>query len=136
MGFDTPKNMGEGETGGTLAAPVFRDFMTDALKGVDVATFRAPPNVRFVRVDGQTGYLPTAATTQTLLEAFKPGTEPSFDVDTSTFVYGGGEQIDPEALRSLGGMDGAAPNEGVVAQSQQAPPEVLGTADEGEGGLF
>ncbi|HVK82232.1 MAG TPA: PBP1A family penicillin-binding protein, partial [Verrucomicrobiae bacterium] len=29
-GFDTPRNMGEGETGGRISAPIFRDFMREA----------------------------------------------------------------------------------------------------------
>jgi penicillin-binding protein 1A len=33
IGFDTPKPMGRGSTGGALAAPVFNEFMQGALEG-------------------------------------------------------------------------------------------------------
>ena len=32
VGFDTPRDMGNGESGGRVAAPIFRDFMLAALK--------------------------------------------------------------------------------------------------------
>jgi penicillin-binding protein 1A len=132
MGFDKPKNMGEGETGGSMAAPVFRDFMKVALADAESNTFRAPPNVRFVRIDAKTGYLPTPESTDVILEAYKPGTEPVRDVDTSTFVYGGGEAIDPRQLQGLE----APVQEGVIAQSATPPATNMGTVDDGEGGLF
>jgi penicillin-binding protein 1A len=37
MGYDTPKKLGDRETGGSLSLPVWIDFMTHALKGVAVS---------------------------------------------------------------------------------------------------
>ncbi|HEY7797492.1 MAG TPA: PBP1A family penicillin-binding protein, partial [Hyphomonadaceae bacterium] len=51
IGFDTPKNMGEGESSGRVAAPVFRDFMMAALKDRPALPFRIPPGVELVEVD-------------------------------------------------------------------------------------
>ncbi len=131
IGFDKPKSLGEGETGGTLAAPVFRDFMNAALKGVPSTPFRIPPGVRLVRIDAKTGLLPGADTTETILEAFKPGTEPVRDVEASPFVFGQGEQIDPRAL------EGLYPSEEVVAgATPDAPAAPAGTADQGLGGIY
>jgi penicillin-binding protein 1A len=42
MGYGEPKSLGERETGGGLALPIWIDFMSAALKGVPVATL-APP---------------------------------------------------------------------------------------------
>jgi penicillin-binding protein 1A len=42
MGYGEPKSLGQGETGGGLALPMWIDFMSTALKGVPQATF-APP---------------------------------------------------------------------------------------------
>ncbi len=103
-GFDQPRSMGEAETGGRIAAPIFRDFMRDALRGVPPTPFRIPAGVRLVRIDSQTGLLPGPETTATILEAFRPGTEPSRDVTSSPFVFGGTAPIDPRVLSSLTGV--------------------------------
>jgi len=42
MGYSEPKSLGERETGGGLALPIWIDFMSGALKGVPIATL-APP---------------------------------------------------------------------------------------------
>ncbi len=100
-GFDQPRDMGEGETGGRIAAPIFRDFMREALRDTPPAPFRIPSGVRLVRVDYQTGLLPNAGSTQTILEAFRPDTEPTRDVVSSPFVFGGTDPIDPRVLSGL-----------------------------------
>ncbi len=45
VGFDDPRTLGDGETGGHVAAPIFRDFMMAALKDVPAKQFPAPPAV-------------------------------------------------------------------------------------------
>ena len=99
MGFDTPVNMGDGETGARNAAPVFRDFMQVALKDTPPAPFRIPAGVRLVRVDRVTGLLPSATSTDTILEAFRPGTEPTNSQQSSPFVFGGSRSV-PTPLRT------------------------------------
>jgi penicillin-binding protein 1A len=42
IGYDTPRNMGDRETGGGLALPVWVNFMEYALKGVPVKEFEPP----------------------------------------------------------------------------------------------
>ncbi|MEZ5995869.1 MAG: penicillin-binding protein 1A [Hyphomonadaceae bacterium] len=101
-GFDQPRDMGEGETGGRIAAPIFRDFMREALRDTSPAPFRIPAGARLARIDYLTGALPNAETTQTILEAFRPGTEPTRDVSSSPFVFGGTDPIDPRVLSGLG----------------------------------
>ncbi len=85
VGFDTPRNLGSKETGGRVAAPVFREFMADALAGKPAVPFRVPNGVRFVRVDLESGALPKPGDEKIILEAFRPGTEPS-----RTALDGGG----------------------------------------------
>ena len=75
-GFDTPRSLGRRETGSSVAAPIFRDFMIGALEGKPAIPFRIPPGIRLVRVDVQTGLLARAGDRKVILEAFKPGTEP------------------------------------------------------------
>src|SRR6266852_424664 len=43
VGFDDPRTLGNGEVGGHVAAPIFRDFMAQALKDVPAKPFPAPP---------------------------------------------------------------------------------------------
>jgi penicillin-binding protein 1A len=43
VGFDEPRTLGDGEVGGHVAAPIFRDFMAAALKDKPATPFPAPP---------------------------------------------------------------------------------------------
>ena len=77
VGFDAPRTLGRRETGASVAAPLFRDFMAEALRHEPAIPFRVPPGVRLVRVDPATGLPAGPAQTKVILEAFKLGTEPS-----------------------------------------------------------
>jgi penicillin-binding protein 1A len=121
-GFDTPRDMGEGETGGRIAAPIFRDFMRDALRNTPPTPFRIPGGVRLVRIDYLTGGLPTASTTQTILEAFRPDTEPTGAVSSSAFVFGGTDPIDPRVLSDITGVSGDGRPRNQQQQQQQDDP--------------
>lgn len=76
LGYDTPKPMGYGESGGGLAAPVFIDFMKVALEGKLAAEFPVPEGMTFESVDRRTGRRVAAGTPDSIREAFKPGTSP------------------------------------------------------------
>jgi penicillin-binding protein 1A len=54
MGYDTPRSLGDRETGGGLSLPVWINFMETALKGVPVMEPRAPEGV--VNVGGEWYY--------------------------------------------------------------------------------
>jgi penicillin-binding protein 1A len=75
IGYDDPDSLGDDETGGHIAAPVFRDFMMAALKDTPATAFHTPPGMRLYRVSPATG-LTAAADGQAIYEAYKPGTEP------------------------------------------------------------
>ena len=74
IGFDDPDSLGDDETGGHIAAPVFRDFMMAALKDAPATAFHTPPGMRLYRVSPATGL--AAAGGQAIYEGYKPGTEP------------------------------------------------------------
>lgn len=76
MGFDEPRTLGEGEGGGSVAGVVFTEFMTRALEDKPGLPFRIPPGVRLVEIDPATGALSGGFSGATILEAFRPGTEP------------------------------------------------------------
>jgi penicillin-binding protein 1A len=114
--------MGEGETGGRIAAPIFRDFMRAALRNTQPTPFRIPAGVRLVRVDYMTGGLPTASTTATILEAFRPDTEPTNAVSSSPFIFGGTDPIDPRVLQDITGVSAGDGRPRAQQQQQQDDP--------------
>ncbi|MFC5521286.1 penicillin-binding protein 1A [Polaromonas jejuensis] len=54
MGYDTPKKLGDRETGGGLSLPIWINFMEYALKGVPVTEYQPPEGV--VNINGEWYY--------------------------------------------------------------------------------
>ena len=83
IGYDSPRNLGGAAQGGTLAAPIFKQFAVKAYEGMPALPFRAPPGIRMVRIDRGSGR-PVYGTWPSLddpkpaviWEAFKPESEP------------------------------------------------------------
>ncbi|MGE5546795.1 MAG: penicillin-binding protein 1A [Solirubrobacterales bacterium] len=71
IGFDDPASLGDHETGGAIAAPIFRDFMMHAMADAPAKPFRVPPGVRLVRVNATTGKPAAPGDPKAILEAFK-----------------------------------------------------------------
>ncbi len=118
VGFDTPRSLGKHETGASVAAPVFRDFMAAALKDKPAIPFRIPPGIELVRVNAATGQLARPGDRTVIYEAFKPGTEPSGG-EAPAMV--GGPISDDEDAASMG----AAPDDAATtaaAPGEAAPP--------------
>lgn len=122
VGFDQPRSLGEGESGGRIAAPIFRDFMTEALKRETDTPFRMPAGVRLVRVDARTGLVPSGETVDTIIEAFRPGTEPTEMMASSPIIIGRGET----------GFPGADNGPSISPTTTAGPPR----QDDGLGGLY
>ncbi|RVT95825.1 PBP1A family penicillin-binding protein [Rhodovarius crocodyli] len=91
VGFDDPRSLGNGEAGGSNAAPIFRDVMAAALQGSPAVPFRAPPGVSLVRIQHDNG--------QSIIEAFRPGTENSAQ-PVDSFSPGAAERVE----QNLGGI--------------------------------
>jgi penicillin-binding protein 1A len=106
MGFDKPKSLGNSATAGQYAAPIFRDFMMQALKDKPATPFRVPPGIKLIRVDPRTGM--RAGGEGGILEAFKPGTAPpdSYSVIGSADGAGAGFGGAPAGGRSVGSGTG------------------------------
>ncbi|SON56439.1 Penicillin-binding protein 1A [Hartmannibacter diazotrophicus] len=81
IGYDKPRPMGHGSTGGQLAAPVFLDFMQQALAGQPPVEFKVPEGLTLIPIDRKTGLRASGSGPGVILEAFKPGTEPSDQMD-------------------------------------------------------
>lgn len=67
IGFDNPSSLGDKETGGVVAAPIWRNYMTTALKDHPVLSFPQPDGVTMAKWDTGWG----SAT-----DAFKPDQVP------------------------------------------------------------
>ena len=96
VGYDEPRSLGSGETGGSNAAPIFRDVVASALAGSPPVPFRAPPGVALVRLQLENG--------QTILEAFRPGTENSARPPTDPLAAGAGGTAAAGLDSNLGGL--------------------------------
>ena len=86
MGYDTPRKLGDRETGGGLSLPIWISFMQTALKGVPVAELPPPPGV--VQVGGEwyfDDYTPGRAVSTLGVEAAAPAT-----ADPNAAPAGGG----------------------------------------------
>jgi penicillin-binding protein 1A len=101
-GFDQPSSLGKKETGSSVTAPIFRDFFKAALQGQSAIPFRIPPEISLVRVNAKTG-LPTSPDDRNvILEAFKPGTEPT----ATRSVLDGSSQMEQMGTQSPVGTGG------------------------------
>jgi penicillin-binding protein 1A len=105
MGYDKPTPLGKGSTGGGLAAPIFKEFMTAALKDQPVVDFQVPEGMKLIAIDRKTGMRAEPGQPGAFVEAFKPGTGPA----DSYWVIGMGEdgtsgygaELSPQANKAI-----------------------------------
>jgi penicillin-binding protein 1A len=76
VGFDDPKPLGSHETGASVAVPIFKQFMSEAMKSKPAVPFRVPPGLRMVRINPATGALAAMGDKEAIWEAYIPDTEP------------------------------------------------------------
>jgi penicillin-binding protein 1A len=77
VGFDDEKTIGRYETGASAAAPIWLDFMEDAVKGMPVETFPIPEGVVFEPIDPETGDIATDEEMGATMECFKAESLPT-----------------------------------------------------------
>ena len=87
IGFDQPRTLGPSAYGGTLCAPVFQEFMEEAVARYGGGPFEVPPGGRFIKIDRFTGLPlpPDAQGSNVVAEYFRDGAEPTFGL-----TYDGG----------------------------------------------
>ncbi|MFQ5665083.1 MAG: penicillin-binding protein 1A [Candidatus Binatia bacterium] len=77
VGFDEKRSLGEHETGGRVAAPIWLRFMERALEGEPILDFRVPTGISFVLINPHTGQRALPGDAEATLECFRRGTEPA-----------------------------------------------------------
>ncbi len=100
VGYDKPRNLGRGGTGGVLSAPIAKDFMKLALADKPAVPFKVPAGIKLIRVDAKTGMRAGPGDGgRTILEAFKPGTAPPDNYSVIGVADGGAQQVSPDTDR-------------------------------------
>lgn len=77
VGFDEPRTLGSKETGSSVAVPIWKAFMAEALKDKPAVPFRVPPGIRHVRINAETGTRAQPGDQNVIWDAFLIGTEPT-----------------------------------------------------------
>jgi penicillin-binding protein 1A len=81
IGYDTPRSMGSA-SGGGVCAPVFEEFMRQAIQEFGGTAFAVPDDCQFINIDRFTGArLPDGASgSNVVAECFRDGEEPVFGI--------------------------------------------------------
>ncbi len=105
IGYDQPRTLGGGASGGGLCGPVFEQFMATAIKKYGGAKFKVPPGGYFINIDRFSGArLGEDATGDNVVaEYFREGEEPIFGL--GAMVDGGFEMGSNLPLFAAGETD-------------------------------
>ncbi|NDV00449.1 penicillin-binding protein 1A [Pseudoroseicyclus tamaricis] len=81
IGYDTPRSI-PGGSGGGVCAPVFQEFMAEAIQSYGGGPFNVPADCQFIKIDRFTGArLPSSASGPNVVaECFRAGEEPLFGI--------------------------------------------------------
>ncbi len=134
IGYDQPKSLGRGASGGKMCAPVFQKFMKKAVEKYGAGRFEIPPGGVFIKIDRFNGArLPDYATGENVVaEYFRDGEQPVFGI-----AFDGGFAMGANLPMFTDEELGQQPN--VVENGQGELVEVPRQATAGEissGGLY
>src|SRR5262249_36522001 len=103
LGYDKPRHLGRGATGGVLAAPIVRDFMKVALADKPAVPFPVPAGIKLLPIDPKNGIRAAPRAQREIPEAFKPGTAPpdNYSVIGVSDAAGQPLGVSPEANRAV-----------------------------------
>ena len=82
IGYDTPRTLGRGASGGGICGPVFNRFMAEAIEHYGAGPFAVPADCQFINIDRFSGArLPDGVSGDNVIaECFRPGEEPLFGI--------------------------------------------------------
>ena len=136
IGFDNPRSLGRGGTGGGLCAPVFGQFMEEylRLRPASPGKFQPPEGTEFVLIDRTTGQRITDANSENAVyELFVEGQAPSIGAAAATIGTTAYDLSDlPDRIEPAPSV--TINNGGGAPVAVPAPPADLG--DLGGGGLY
>ena len=140
VGFDTPKPMGRGQTGGAVAAPMFRSFMDDYIVGREPVPFRIPPGISLVQVNAVTGERTRPDDPRAIWEAFlkedtDDGTDETYTYDPSTAIRGDENAIETPGMPPEEEL-AMPPVQGSISDTVPLGPSTSSPALGGTGGLY
>ena len=72
MGYDQPKSLGNRETGGAVALPIWIKYMEIVLAGVPNSQYNMPPGISTIEIDSQTGAREENGMTEYFYREFPP----------------------------------------------------------------
>ncbi len=103
VGFDKTRSLGNRETGGRAALPMWIAFMKEALRGVPERPLTRPPGLVTVRIDPATGLRATAHQKHTIFETFRGPLVPQryAEAQQAPRQVGGGKTLDNEIPEQL-----------------------------------
>ena len=125
LGYDQPRNMGGYAQGGSLAAPIFKQFARAAMVGLPKTPFVAPAGVRLVRIDRKSGKRvygswpgddPKSAV---IWEAFKAETEPKRSIRQEELEDRGDKPKKKKTSSSDSGSGSSASSQGPSAGTKR-----------------
>jgi penicillin-binding protein 1A len=88
-GYDEPRSLGDNETGGRVALPIWMDYMNPVLKGTPMAEYRSPNGILAARINPATGFRePTGGITEYFFNEQLPPLADTSPVDTVPKVTG------------------------------------------------
>lgn len=90
VGFDDTHPLGNAETGGRAALPMWIDFMRTALQGIPDHPPEQPPGLVTVRIDPDTGLLADSKDRKAIFETFFAEHVPTREAGSSAAGTGGG----------------------------------------------
>ena len=70
VGYDTPRPLGDKETGAKVAAPIFAEFMKKALDGKENRPFLVPEDIEMIKIDYLSGKKAVDVNKNVIFEAF------------------------------------------------------------------
>ncbi len=100
VGFDKTRSLGNKETGGRAALPMWMEFMKVALDGAPELPLERPPGLVTVRIDPASGLLANSRQEKTIFETFRTRYAPTqyaeFEAPTTTATQQKGKDISIE----------------------------------------
>jgi penicillin-binding protein 1A len=135
IGYDQPRALGDGASGGGLCGPVFEAFMKTAIKKYGGTKFRVPPGGYFIKIDRFSGarLSDDASGENVVAEYFREGEDPIFGI--GALVDGGFAMGENLPLFAYGEADGGT----TVTTSSGETAVLPGKANMGtlsSGGLY